>query len=104
MASGQRGGNRHVSWTVPLRYYESSLVDAMFRILRARAGQPVSRARWLMARAQVLLQEASADESLNSFDRDWATRALANYERAEREQAERAAARQTAPSWDALTR
>ena len=93
-----------MSWTVPLRYYESRLLDAMFDVLRARAGQRVSRARWLLARAQLLLQEATEDEALSSHTRAFATRALANYQHDEHEQAERAAARQTVPSWEALTR
>ncbi|MGC8489836.1 MAG: hypothetical protein ACP5QO_16665 [Clostridia bacterium] len=104
MASGRRGGDRDVSWTVPLRYYESSLLNAMFEVLRARAGQRVSRARWLLARAQLLLQEASTDESLRPHDRDFAARALTNYQQAEQRQAERAATRQTTPSWETLTR
>lgn len=104
VATGQRGGGRWVSWTVPLRSWESHLLTAMFDVLQVRAGQRVSRARWLMARAQVLLQAATTDETLPPSTRSLAVQALADYER-HLHLAERAALeRQQRPSWDVLAR
>lgn len=104
MATGQRGGGRYVSWTVPLRYWEARLLDAMFAVVSARAGQRVSRAQWLIARALVLLRAASADDALPSSTRVLAERALTDYERGVQAAQHSAAQRQRQPAWDALTR
>ena len=104
MATGQRGGGRSVSWTVPLRYWEARLLDATFEVLRVRARQRVSRAQWLLTRAQVLLRAATQDDTLPPTTRTRAAQALTDYERQHELAKQAVVERQHAPAWDALAR
>ena len=70
-----RGGRRQQTWSAPVSWREARVLEVARAVASARRG-PLSRADWVLALAEPLLKEGTADPALPARLRQEAERAL----------------------------
>ena len=71
-----RGGRRQHTWSAPVSWREARVLEVARAVASAHQG-PLSRADWLLAFAEPVLQAGATDPALPAYLREQAERALA---------------------------
>jgi len=97
MAMAERGGRRQHTWSAPLSWRETRVVDVA-RALAAVGQAPMGRADWLIAMAEPVLRGAAVDPDLPIALRQNAQQALDGLQQERAELAARPPRRGRPPS------